>query len=151
MQILGISSAPQEIRYAVVSFDGTAWTLLNRDTESRLRPPASATEDGERLRWVRAEYVRILRAHPDIALIGLKTSEYVGTESATKRKCAYLDAAVLLVGAESGIRVVPRLYSQMGATRATVLERAETRVGRTDRNWNQQMADAVAVAWSVGQ
>jgi hypothetical protein len=59
----------------------------------------------------------------------------------------YVDAAVLIAAAEAGISVHTKLYSQMATKRADVKRHAEERVAKTSVGWNEQMADAVAVAW----
>jgi hypothetical protein len=151
MKILGIRNAPQQLRYAVVTVVGEIWALENVATENLVRRPAGVNDVGAHLKWTRDELLRILRVNLGIDRIGLKTGEFRGNETAVIRTGSYLDAMVLLVGAEAGIPVTSRLYSQMATTRATVQEHAEARIARTADRWDAQMADAVAVAWIVGR
>jgi len=151
LKILGIRTAPQQIRYALVDYDGTTWTLSNASSENLIRKPAGILEMPEQLKWTYDELERIIRQNPDIDRIGLKTAEYGSREDSSSRTGAYLDALVLLVSANMGIPVTPRLYTQLGTKRATVKADAETRVGRTITAWNEQMADAIAVAWMVSR
>ena len=76
-------------------------------------------------------------------------SEYARSETKTTRLASYLEAAVLLAAKDAHKPVYSKLYSQIGATRSTVKERAEVSVGSTTKHWNEQMADAVMVAWSL--
>jgi hypothetical protein len=149
MKVLGFRGNPKAPRYAVLSYDGTTCTLENANSDNKLKVPASISEDAdsERLGWIYAEIVRILEAHPDIAKVMIKTNEFTQSDTKPKRKSAYIDAAVILAAAHKNVPVQALVYSQMGATKATTKERAETRVGKTDKYWDDGMADAINVAW----
>jgi len=147
MRILGIRTAPQQIRYALVeSTDGTC-SLLNASSENLIRKPAHVTEVPEHLKWVKDELQRVIRQNPGLDLIALKTPEFQGSKTNTSRLGDYLDSVVLLVAADAGVPVITKLYSQMATRRSDVARHAEDRVGKTISNWNDQMADAVAAAW----
>lgn len=147
MKILGVRTAPQQIRYAIVEFNNGTATLLNAATENILRKPAHISQTSEHLKWVRDELARVVRQNPDLEKIALKTPEFQGSKTVSSRQGEYLDAMVFIVAADTGILVVSKLYSQMATKRADVLRHAEARVGKTASGWNEQMADAVAVAW----
>ena len=147
MKILGVRTAPQQIRYAIVEFNNGTATLLNATTENILRKPAHISQTAEHLKWVRDELARVIRQNPDLEKIALKTPEFQGSKTASSRHGEYLDAMVLIAAADAGIPVISKLYSQMGTKRADVLRHTEQRVGKTATGWNEQMADAVAVAW----
>lgn len=147
MKILGVRTAPQQIRYAIVEFNNGTATLLNAATENILRKPAHISQTSEHLKWVRDELARVVRQNPDLEKIALKTPEFQGSKTVSSRQGEYLDAMVFIVAADTGILVVSKLYSQMATKRADVLRYAEARVGKTASGWNEQMADAVAVAW----
>lgn len=151
MKILGIRTAPQQIRYALVESDGTTCTLLNAAAENVLKKPAAIATTEAQLKWVKDELDRIIRQNPDISAIALKVPEFTGSKTSSSRLGDYLDAMVLLAAAEAEIPVVIKLYSQMATKRADVARHAEDRVGRTSTGWNDQMADAVAVAWIARQ
>lgn len=151
MKVLGIRTAPQQIRYALVGYDGTTWSLCNASSENLIRKPAGILDMPDQLKWTYDELERIIRQNPDIEHIALKTAEFGSREDSSSRTGAYLDALVLLVCANAGIPVTTRLYSQLGTKRATVKDDAEARVGRTGATWNEQMADAVAAAWMVSR
>lgn len=126
---------------------GGACSLLNAGAENLIRKPAHIEDVAAHLYWVKDELRRVIRQNPGLDLIALKTPEFQGRKTNASRLGDYLDAVVLLVAAETGIPVVTKLYSQMATRRADVARHAEDRVGRTSTNWNDQMADAVAVAW----
>lgn len=147
MKILGIRTAPQQIRYALIDTDGNACTLLNGSAENSLKLPATITSEEDQLKWVKEELSRVIRQNTDIKKIALKVPEFTSAKTKTSRLGDYLDAMVLLTAAESGIPIVTKLYSQMATKRAEVKRHAEDRVGKTSTGWNDQMADAIAVAW----
>lgn len=149
MKVLGFRGNPNAPRYAVLSYDGTTFALENAASDSKLKLPASIAEDAdsERLAWIYAEIVRILEAYPDIVKVMIKTNDFTQSDTKPKRKSAYIDAAVILAAAHKNVPVQALVYSQMGVTRATTKERAETRVGKTDKYWDDGMADAINVAW----
>lgn len=147
MKILGIRTAPQQIRYALIDTDGNTCTLLNANSENSLKIPAAISSTESHLKWVKDELSRIIRQNTDIAKIALKVPEFAGVKNGSSRLGDYLDAMVLVAAAESEIPVITKLYSQMATKRADVKHDAEQRVGRTSAGWNDQMADAIAVAW----
>jgi hypothetical protein len=147
MRILGIRTAPQQIRYAIVESASGACSLLNAGGENLIKKPAHIDEVAAHLNWVKAELHRVIRQNPRLDVIALKTPELQGSKTSVSRFGDYLDAVVLLVAAEVAIPVITKLYSQMATRRLDVSRHAEDRVGRTTTNWNHQMADAVVVAW----
>lgn len=151
MKILGIRTAPQQIRYALIDFDGTTCTLINANSENILKLPATINSTEAQLKWVKDELSRIIRQNTDISRIALKVPEFAGSKTNSSRLGDYLDAIVLLAASEAGISIVTKLYSQMATKRADVKHHAEHRIGKTLTKWNDQMADAVAVAWMATQ
>ncbi|MCU7932800.1 MAG: hypothetical protein KZQ90_18550 [Candidatus Thiodiazotropha sp. (ex Codakia rugifera)] len=149
MKILGIRTAPKQLRFALVEVSSNSITLLNNDSEHLIKVPAGITETEDIVHWQKSEVDRILRQNLDIAFVALKTSEYARSETKAVRLATYLDAAVLLSAKDAHKPVYYKLYSQIGATRSTVKERAEDRVGRTSKYWNEQIADAIMVAWAL--
>ncbi len=149
VKILGIRTAPKQLRFALVEIDDNTATLLNNDSESLIKVPAGIVEAKDIVHWQKSEIDRIIRQNPNVAFVALKTSEYARSDTKSTRLASYLDAAVLLAAKDAHKTIHLRLYSQIGATRKTVKERAEARVGRTDKYWNEQIADAIMVAWAL--
>jgi hypothetical protein len=149
MKVLGICTAPKQLRFALLDIDGADVDFLNQDPENLIKVPAGVTEIEDIVHWQKSGIDRILRQNQDIDLIAIKTSEYARSDTKSTRLASYLDTAVLLAAKEAHIPVCTRLYSQIGAKRANVKERAESRVGSTDKYWNEQIADAVMVAWGL--
>jgi hypothetical protein len=149
VKILGIRTAPKQLRFALVEIAGNNATLLNGGSENLIKVPAGVTEAEDIIHWQKAEVDRILRQNPDIDFVALKTSEYARSDTKATRLASYLDAAVFLAAKDAHKPIHSRLYSQIGATRNTVKERAEARVGRTEKYWNEQIADAIMIAWAL--
>lgn len=149
MKILGIRTAPKQLRFALVEVADNAVTLLNDDSENLIKVPAAVTEIEDVVHWQKSEVDRILRQNPDVAFVAIKMSEYSRSDTKATRLASYLDAAVLLAAKDAHKPVYSKLYNQIGANRSTVKERAEAHVGNTNKNWNEQMADAVMVAWAL--
>lgn len=150
MQILGIRTAPASIRYAVLDWDGQDATFTNADGENKLDFPADIRSIEQKLHWLHQELERVLRQYPQIERIVIKANEYGrGGEKASSREAAYLDGIVLLLAGQRDLPVETKLYRNIGTRRNEVKNFAETRVGTSSRYWNEQMADAVAAAWSV--
>ena len=150
MQILGIRTSPTAVRFAIVNWDGQAATVLNTTTENKLDFPASKTTSAEKLHWVRGELLRLIRQNPNVERIAIKCSEFgVGRERSASREAAYLDAAVLLVAGETNLPVEMLLYRAIGTKRDEVKKFAENNVGKGEPYWNEQMADAIAVAFAA--
>ncbi len=150
MQILGIRTSPSSVRYAIIDWDGTAARLLNASGENKLDFPAGKTTIASKLHWLREELNRVLRQNPEVTRMAIKCNEYGrGGEKATSREAAHLDAAALIVAGERLLPVEMLLYRSIGTKRDEVKGFAETNVGRVDPYWNEQIADAIAVAWAT--
>lgn len=149
MKVLGIRTAPKQLRFALVEVSGDTPFLINNDAENMIKVPACITEAEDAVHWQKAEVDRIIRQNSDVAFVAIKMSEYARSDTKATRLASYLDAAVLLAAKDAHKPVYLKLYNQIGANRSTVMERAEARVGRTTKHWNEQMADAVMVAWAL--
>ena len=151
MTFLGLRASAQEVRYAILekNTDGNI-VFVNQASENRLKYPANIESVEEKLNWIKTELDRILRQNTAIEKIIIKTNEYAGTENAAKRETTYVDAIFLLCAVEHGLPVIRKLNSQIGSTATRAKELAESRVGRTERYWNNTMADAILAAfWEI--
>lgn len=151
MSFLGLRASAQEVRYAILerTADGNI-AFVNQTGENRLKYPANIKNIEEKLSWIKTELYRILRQNPSIEKVIIKTNEYTGIENATKRETTYVDAIFLLCAVEHGLPVVRKLNSQIGSTAAQAKELAERRVGRTEKYWNNTIAEAILAAfWEI--
>jgi hypothetical protein len=150
MQILGIRTSPSTVRYVIFDWDGASGRLLNAGGETKLDFPADKTTIATKLHWLREELNRVLRQNPGVTKMAIKCNEYGrGGEKATSREAAHLDAAALIVSGERMLPVEMLVYRSIGTKRDEVKAFAETNVGRVDPYWNEQIADAIAVAWAT--
>lgn len=150
MRALGIRSAPQQVRYAIVDIDNEgSLTLVNAETENKLSFPAAMLEQqDQRAAWLHIELSRICDHMGPISVIGVKLPEYGirSSDSVDKRTTCYADAIAFLVAAERNIELGAYLYSKLKTNSTEALLRAEALVGTTTKYWNQQMADAILAA-----
>ncbi|MBF8451832.1 hypothetical protein ACEUDN_19470 [Aeromonas hydrophila] len=149
MKVIGIRTAPKQLRFALLEFDEVNIIFLNQNSENIIKVPAGVNEAEDIIHWQKSEVDRILRQNKDIDLVAIKTSEYARSDTKSTRLASYLDAAVLLASKDANIPVCTRLYSQIGAKRTDVKEKAESIVGVTNKYWNEQIADAIMVAFAV--
>lgn len=149
MKVLGLRASAAEVRYALLEKNyNNEIVFINQHTENKLVWPATTSTVEEKLVWIKAELVRILRQNNNIEKIAIKTNEFAGTETRAKRETTYIDAIFILVAAEHNISVVKKLNNQIGSTSQKCKELAENCTGRTEKYWNTTIADAILVAYS---
>lgn len=147
MKILGFRSDPSTPRYAIVDGSTTPLTLLNADTESRLRFPADCNGEAAQVTWLYREFERIFHIHPDIGRVVIKKGEFTQGDNNAKRMASYQEAALLLYCGLHHKPVVAKIYASLATRSAQVKDHAAARVGQTTRYWDGKMADAVIAAW----
>ena len=91
MSVIGIRASAQEIRYAILEQDITGNVVfVNKNTENRIKYPATIDKVEDKLYWVKSEIDRIIRINPKIDKIYIKMNEY-GMEKAANRETTYVD------------------------------------------------------------
>jgi Holliday junction resolvasome RuvABC endonuclease subunit len=149
MKILGIRTASTCVRYAIVEWDGQTASLVNAAEENKLDFPADCAQIPQKLQWLYSELDRIYRMCPDISKVNIKMNEFV-REKKTTRPSTHMDGVVMLSAVQKKKAVSILLYANIkrGLGSRTVEMFTETNVGRSDKYWNVQMADAIAAAWA---
>lgn len=145
MLVLGVRVSPDGIRYALVEVTGESCKLVNAETENRLRLPAGFSGLSEKLKWIYDELLRIIRQNSEIVRIGLKTGEYNKMREPNPLTY-YFEAMVILAAATTNIDVSTKRYGQLGTNGKEAQDYAERLVGKTSRNWDRQIADAIIAA-----
>ncbi|AYQ57285.1 hypothetical protein MS2017_1601 [Bathymodiolus thermophilus thioautotrophic gill symbiont] len=149
MKLLGIRTAPTQLRYALIKVDDdNNCSLVNGNSESLIKVPAGMDDFSEKLSWQKDEIDRIIRQNQDVKKILLKIGEYGRSDTKSSRLAAYFDAVVILAAKEANIPIQTKVYNQLSTKRKQVKEHAEARIGRTEKYWNEQIADAIVAAWS---
>ncbi|MEO0804165.1 MAG: hypothetical protein AAFY57_18115 [Cyanobacteria bacterium J06642_2] len=149
MKVLGVRTAPTQLRYALLFFFNSDVTFLNKDSEHLIKVPANLKEDNDKLVWQKREIDRVLRQNSDTSKVILKVGEYGKSDSKSNRLAAYFDAAVILSVKEVGIEVETKIYVQLQTKRSQVKNDAEAKVAKTSKYWNEQIADAILAALSA--
>ena len=146
---MGIRTAPTQLRYALIKVDDdNNCSLVNSNSESLIKVPAGMDDFSEKLSWQKDEIDRIIRQNQDVKKILLKIGEYGRSDTKSSRLAAYFDAVVILAAKEANIPIQTKVYNQLSTKRKQVKEHAEARIGRTEKYWNEQIADAIVAAWS---
>ncbi|WP_241832138.1 hypothetical protein [Bathymodiolus thermophilus thioautotrophic gill symbiont] len=146
---MGIRTAPTQLRYALIKVDDdNNCSLVNSNSESLIKVPAGMDDFSEKLSWQKDEIDRIIRQNQDVEKILLKIGEYGRSDTKSSRLAAYFDAVVILAAKEANIPIQTKVYNQLSTKRKQVKEHAEARIGRTEKYWNEQIADAIVAAWS---
>lgn len=146
---MGIRTAPTQLRYALIKVDDdNNCSLVNGNSESLIKVPAGMDDFSEKLSWQKDEIDRIIRQNQDVEKILLKIGEYGRSDTKSSRLAAYFDAVVILAAKEANIPIQTKVYNQLSTKRKQVKEHAEARIGRTEKYWNEQIADAIVAAWS---
>lgn len=151
MKIIGFRNSTTCLRYAVLEWSGDNVSFKNNNEEHSLKYPKELESSEQKLKWLYDEVSRILRKNPDIEAVGLKVSEYGRAEKKSTRFTSYADAMVFLVCGQNQKDIHEFIYTQLPTTSAKVKDYAENLVGKTDKYWDTQIADAIAVAYSVGR
>lgn len=150
MRALGIRSAPQQVRYALVEVnDEGKITLVNAETENMLSFPAATIDQlDQRATWLYKELCRICDHMGPIGLLGVKVPEFGfrSTDSVEKRLISYADAIAFLVAAERNIEFGTYLHTHLKTNSKDAVNKAEALVGVKTKYWNAQFADAILVA-----
>jgi hypothetical protein len=155
MSALGIRTSSKAIRLAVIEGTGDELVMTNKDSgvENRLLFPASASSQSQKVAWWYDELSRILRQNRGIKAIGLKQSEFAlpRRENMQARFGSYLDAVVFLAAEQKKVPLYGYLYTQLSVNSKSVSDAAINHVGKLDRYWDAQIADAVVAGASAFQ
>lgn len=148
MKILGVRNSPSEIRYAILEMDSSSnVTFLNSDSENRIKFPNGFESEEDKLRWIKNEIERIFTNHNSFDAVAIKQSENMPKRSyGSIKQTAFLDCLFSVSAVERHIPLFSWYYNQIGVNSKTVLDTAETLVGKSSTHWNTQIADAIVVA-----
>src|SRR5277367_674375 len=127
MKILGFRSDPTTPRYAVVDGSTAPPTLINADSESRLRFPADCSTEATQVTWLYREFERIFHTHADITKVVIKKGEFTQGDNNSKRVSSYQEAALLLYCGLHNKPVVAKIYASLATRSAQVKDHAIAR------------------------
>lgn len=124
--------------------------MVNSATENKLDFPADRQEIPSKLEWLYTELERVYMMHPLISIVAIKMNQFIG-ETMANRYSTHLDGVVMLSAQQNGKSAHTFIYAniQQGMNSKKVRAFAEANVGRTDKYWDNRMADAVAAAWTA--
>lgn len=150
--ILGIRISSTHIRYAILQCDAQSTRCINKDTEHKLVFPANFSDVTQKIHWIDGELKRILNIHQDISKIALKVNEYSrGSLKKSARETINMEGAIILTAQQSSIPIKMILYANMRPKQnsRSIKEQAELLTGRTNRYWDEKIADAIVAAFTI--
>lgn len=149
MKLIGFRNSTTSLRYAVLEQTDDNLSFVNSDSEHTIKYPTEYEDGPEKLNWLYDEVCRIFRKNSDIHSCGIKINEFGRSEKKVTRFTAHADAITTLACVKSGHSITEFLYSQLPTSSAKVKAYSEKLAGKTDKYWDTQIADAIAVAYAV--
>lgn len=145
MKVLGIRNSPTEIRFAISEKINNNIVLLNINGENKLIFPKHLNSLSQKVGWLYQELENIISNNSDIKKIAIKQNENISTKYSKVQDTAFFDAIAHLIGNHKGIIVSSYVYNNIGTKSKEVQTFSESFTGKTSKNWNPAMADAIAV------
>lgn len=148
MKILGVKNTASEIRYAILEMDTNAdITFANANSENKVSFPKGLESEEEKLRWIKNEIERIFSNNEPLDAVAIKQGENFPKRSYGNLKFSiFHDCLFSVCAVEKHIPLYSWYYNQIGTNSKSVLDLAESLVGRSSVNWNTRIADAIVVA-----
>jgi len=150
MQILGIRTSVKCVRYAVLEWTDGEVCLVNAAKESKLLFPAAIDDIGAKIKWLHEEMKRIFLEYPEVGQVAIKMNQF-GTEKMANRYSTQLDGSLILSTEMNGKKSNTLLYANIekGMGSKKIKGFSEQNVGKTSQYWDNQIADAIAAAWTA--
>lgn len=146
MKIIGFRSSTKGLRFAILERTSNGIECTNLGSENELKIPTNISSFEDQIHWMNEEIERIFRQNPDIDKAVIKSPEYFGSDSITKRITNYFDALIFLNAKKFNKPVDAKIYKQIGVKRTGVKAKAESVCGVTSKKWDEQIADAICIA-----
>ena len=148
MKILGIRNYSDGIRYCILETNSSGGVVCkNLSQENLIRIPKEFESCEDALIWYKNEIIRIIDSETNIDSIALKHNENIRSDCYSNlKKVMFMDCIVTLVAKERNIPFSSYGYNQLGVNSNNVQDVAESKLGKTGKQWNKNMADAMIVA-----
>lgn len=148
MKILGIRNCSEGIRYCILEIEASGDVICkNLDKENLIQVPKEYENCEDMLIWYKNEINRIIDSEIDVNSIALKHNENVRSDCYSNlKKVMFMDCIVTLIAKERGVSFASYGYNQLGVNSKNVQVFAESKLGKTKKHWNKNMADAIVVA-----
>lgn len=146
MKVLGIRNSPTKIRFCILEGDKTKFTFPNQNGENKIDMPKSLKTEAEIYQWVKSEFKRIFDKYGPFDHMAIKQNENVPTRYSSVRPVMFLDCIATMVAIENNTPFSSHIYNSLGTKSKEVISFVESKVSKTTKNWDAQMADAIAAA-----
>jgi hypothetical protein len=146
MKVLGIRNSPTKIRFSIIEGDANTYVFINHNGENKIDMPKSLKTESESFQWVKSEFKRIFDKYGPFDHMAIKQNENVTTRYSSVRPVMFLDCLATMVAIENDTPFSSHTYTSIGTKSKEVVSFAESKVSKSTKNWDSQMADAVAAA-----
>jgi len=146
MKILGIRNSPTKIRFCIIDGDLTTYVFTNQNGENKIDMPKSLKTEAEFYQWVKSEFKRVFDKYGPFDHMAIKQNENIPTRYSSVRPIMFLDCLATMVAIENNTPFSSHIYNSIGTKSKEVVSFVESKVNKSNSNWDTQMADAIAAA-----
>lgn len=146
MKILGIRNSPTKIRFCILDGDQTTYVFTNQNGENKIDMPKSLKTEAEIYPWVQSEFRRVFDKYGPFDHMAIKQNENIPTRYSSVRPIMFLDCLATMVAIENNTTFSSHIYNSIGTKSKEVVSFVESKVNKSNTNWDSQMADAIAAA-----
>lgn len=149
MKILGIRNSPTKIRFCIIEGDNVNFIFKNYNSENKIDLPKSLKTEVEIYQWVKSEFKRIFEIYGPFDHMAIKQNENISTRYSSVKPVMFMDCISTLVSIENNTTFSSHLYIGLGTKSKEVMSFIESKVDKSNSNWDSQIADAIAAAIKI--
>jgi len=146
MRILGIRNSPTKIRFCILEGDKSSYLFINHADENKIDLPKSLKTEFATYEWVKSEFKRLFDKYGPFDHLAIKQNENVPTRYSSVKPVMFFDCIASMVAIENNTPFTSHIYTSLGTKSKEVLSFVETKVSKTNANWDSQIADAIAAS-----
>lgn len=133
----------------MLTANGMDLEFENKLGENKIDLPKGLESESAVLAWVKSEFQRIVDNYGPFDHVGIKQNENVSTRYSLVKTVMFFDCIASMAAVENHIRFESFVYPNLGTNSGSVKAYVESRSLKTEKHWDIQMADAVAVAYHI--
>ncbi len=99
--------------------------------------------------WVKSEFKRIFEIYGPFDHMAIKQNENISTRYSSVKPVMFMDCISTLVSIENNTTFSSHLYTGLGTKSKDVVSFVESKVVKSNSNWDSQIADAIAAAIKI--
>lgn len=149
MKVLGIRNSPTKIRFAIIEGDKSSFAFINSNDENKIELPKSAKTEFEKFEWIKSEFERIFDKYGPFDHMAIKQNENVPGRYSSLKPVMFLDCIATMVSIKNHTQFSSVVYTTINTKSKEVVKYVENLGLKSNINWDQQMADAIAVSVKI--